>query len=295
MLNLLVQYNYSGYKWFAINDLSFNDLSLDEDIYFHSQTSESDNEIDNKRFYQISSKTEYSPVIKNLCSWGTYRIIFLKDGQKLILAVRGIEEKKRQTGMAVIFIGDMENYELLHKILLSYLGAPCIFEEWVTSIFEGNPNKLTCHTGVLKHNIQSIAQSDFSVETSDKNIEKINRLNKQLQYADAVYFIASDYSQEKILDELKLDETSLRKAVSFLREQWTEQCDSIKEAIKIASHQKPDGGGLGDTDDNPDTDVLSKKISELETKLSEQKSTMYAYIIGGFVAGLIIGILISKI
>jgi hypothetical protein len=269
MLKLIVNYNYQGYKWFTINNISrFNE------IYFKPQNEENNDLTDEQRFYQDISNPEH-PIIRHLKSWSPYKIFFSEDNGELILAIRGLKEELRVDAVgrpveaAIIFVGDIDDYSLFYKILLSYIHDPDCFDQWLTSSFVGELGKLICNVERINTEINKIGKTNFSFSDSE-NAKKIEKL-KTYRQCD-IYFLESDAPTDRIIDELQINNDILKKAVFFTQK----QCEDVKESITVIEQ-------------------LNDHIEGIVTDNTNKESKQIKYIIIGFIAGLVLGFLIKTI
>lgn len=181
-MKLYINKNFCGYRWFEVGELV--------------------NSPDVIALEQAKRNPEMSAIYGKLMIYDIYNYVFLADGDDLILAIRGIEDSRRddmgrQLNISTIFReeNNIAGFESLHKILLAYLSDTKGFSTWFDSLFE-----------------PQTAQLDFNVALLKKGLKKIqcchiiskNGLGGLEYNSSSVYSIASDYSVDSLVEQLGL-------------------------------------------------------------------------------------------
>ncbi|MBQ2970640.1 MAG: hypothetical protein IJE15_09695 [Bacteroidaceae bacterium] len=189
-MKLYVNKNFSGYRWFEIGELT--------------------NSPDEIALEQAKRNPDMSAIYAKLMTYDIYDYVFLADGDELILAIRGIEDSRRdamgrQLNISAIFHerNNIAGFESLHKILLAYLSDTKQFSGWFDSLFDPQTAQLCFKAALLKKGIEKILNSHVISKRGVGGLE---------YNSSSIYSIASDYTTDTIVEQLGLSRNSVERA-----------------------------------------------------------------------------------
>ena len=189
-MKLYVNKNFCGYRWFEVGELA--------------------NSPDIVVLEQAKRNPDMSVIYAKLMTYDIYDYVFLADGDDLILAIRGIEDSRRdamgrQLNISAIFRerNNIAGFESLHKILLAYLSDTKQFSGWFDGLFDPQTAQLCFNVTLLKEGFEKIKNSHV---ISKKGVGG-------LEYnSSSIYSIASDYTTDTVVEQLGLSRNSVERA-----------------------------------------------------------------------------------
>lgn len=189
-MKLYVNKNFCGYRWFDIGELT--------------------NSSDIVVLEQAKRNPNMSAIYAKLMTYDIYDYVFLADGDELILAIRGIEDSRRDTmgrqlNISAIFCerNNIAGFESLHKILLAYLSDTKRFSTWFDSLFDPQTAQLYFNATLLKEGFEKIKSSHVISKRGVGGLE---------YNSSSIYSIASDYTTDTIVEQLGLSRNSVERA-----------------------------------------------------------------------------------
>ncbi len=282
-MKLYFNRNFSGYNWFEINDVT----NRQDKLYY--TVKENSIHSPDSLFEKARRTTEYQ-TISSLTLYGSYDAVFLKDGDGYVLAIKGIKEERtdemgRGLNMSVIFVGDDKEFSLLHKMLLYFISFKEKFCKEFTELFSNSIDSIEFDKKSFVSLLDNIATYRI-VERAHK-VSSINR-------ASNVYAIISEFSDEKIAEELHL--------LGFSRVKYS--LKSITKAL-LSEPSAELVSVTNDADDNAKKSVTSRVLDTeqsdtifktLSTKIIFRKYTVsiYTIIITCVTIGFILGAIMCK-
>ncbi len=246
-MDIYINYNFCGYHWFGI-----------EDVYSAKGKVPLQESIHNKK---------HSTLIGRLITYDPYDIVLVEDNSELILAIRGIEDTRLDTynrkhlEIAIILIGNRNDFELLHKIILTYINHKKEFDAWLRSTLYSDISDVLFDTQLFFKGLKKIQIA---------NIIKHKGLGN-LVYTLGLCFVCSNWSTEKISSLLGIDKRKVSSSIEKL-----EHCSAHKWIT------------------NP---FIEEQVSEIEIKtskdeISSSKKQMMLYVTIALIIGIIIGLIL---
>ena len=247
-MDVYINYNFCGYRWFEIENV----LEKEAEILLK----------------ESSYNEKHSELVRRLMTYDPYDIVFVEDNGELILAIRGIEDKRTDTynrnhlAIALIFIGNRYDFELFHKIVQTYVSHKGDFDAWLR--------------GTLYCDISDVI---FFVKGFLIGLDKIQD-EKSLQskglgglaYTSNLCFICSNWSSEKIESLLGIDKRRFLSSMVKL------------EQIRLTNWIVNPFANI--------REILEEETLTLEYKVKQLKKNIILYTAIAFVAGVILGYLI---
>lgn len=217
-MKLYVNKNFCGYRWFEVGELV--------------------NSPDVIALEQAKRNPEMPAIYGKLMIYDIYDYVFLADGDDLILAIRGIEDSRRddigrQLNISAIFCeeNNIAGFESLHKILLAYLSDTKEFSTWFDRLFEPQTAQLDFNIALLKKGLEKIQSCHIILKNSIGGLE---------YNSSSVYSIASDYSVDSLVEQLGLPRIHVERTKTTIDDNkkiWLSPVDDdetqrLKEEIK---------------------------------------------------------------
>ena len=152
-MKLYINYNFCGYRWFVINDvfdIAESTIKLEE----------------------LSSTENIMRIVKKMMLYDSYDTIFLHEENKLILAIRHIDEYNhtdpdgRKLSMAYIFEANKKEKDLLEKIILVYINHKKWLEKRLSALISSGVEN-------VYYNVNELLQCLYEIKTTQITSTKI--------------------------------------------------------------------------------------------------------------------------
>ena len=216
-MKLYVNKNFCGYRWFEVGELA--------------------NSLDVVVLEQAKRNPEMSVIYAKLMTYDIYDYVFLADGDELILAIRGIEDSRRdamgrQLNISAIFRerNDIAGFESLHKVLLAYLSDTKQFSDWFDGLFDPQTAQLCFNATLLREGLEKIKNSHVISKRGVGGLE---------YNSSSIYSIASDYTTDTIVEQLGLSRNSVERAKTTIddnKNKWL--ADSLDKGESLEKENK---------------------------------------------------------
>ena len=247
-MKVYINYNFCGYRWFVIDDFFSlkGKLKLQESIH----------------------NEKYSTLIVNLMTYDPYDVILIEENSELILAIRGIEDTREDTynrkhlSIAMIFVANRSDFDLLHKIMLAYINHKDEFNDWVRNALCSDISDVIFDTQMFLSGMEKIKTAKIL------NFKGLGGL----AYTPSLCFICSNWSSEKIASLLGIDKRRFLSSLGKL-----EQFSITKWIINPFMREQ---------------DLEKEKISTLISEVNRLRKKLRLYTIIAFILGVIVGCLI---
>ena len=245
-MNVYINYNFCGYRWFGVEDISSikGKIHLNDNIHYET----------------------HSALIGNLITYDPYDLVLLEDKHELILAIRGIEDTRQDTynrkhlEIAMLLVGNRNDFELLHKVMLTYITHKKDFDAWLRGTLYSDVSDVIFDTQLFLNGLNKIQTA---------SIMKFRGLGG-LTYVSGLCFVCSNWGQEKITSLLGIEKRRITSAIEKM-----EQC-SVSKWI---------------TNPFVEEDSTKEQLCILNNEIKRLKKRLVIFSIGAFIIGLIIGCL----
>lgn len=247
-MDVYINYNFCGYRWFEIDNV----FSLKGKV----------------KIQECSHDEKHSAFIGILMTYDPYDIILVEENRELILAIRGIEDTREDTynrkhlSIAMIFVASRSDFELLHKLMLTYINHKDGFNDWVRNTLCSDISDVIFDTQMFLYGLGRIKTAKIL------NFKGLGGL----AYTPGLCFICSNWSSEKIVSLLGIDKRRFHSSKGKLGE------FSITKWI-INPFMK-------------EQDLEQEEISTLISEVNRLRKKLRLYTIIAFILGIIVGCLI---
>lgn len=285
-MKLYFNRNFSGYNWYEINDV----LNRQDKLYY---TVNENSDYSPDALFMKAERTDEYQTISSLTLYGSYDAVFLKDGNGYVLAIKGIKEERtdefgRGLNMGVIFIGDDNEFTLLHKILLYFISDKSKFSEEITALFTNSVDSIEFDNKSYVALLDNIAT--YAIVAGAHKISAIDKSNK-------IYAIISEFSDDKISEELHIHGFSKVKysIKSIAKTLLAKPSDKVEYPAedKVNNENTEYSEVLKVVVNNNENNTIFKALSA-KVDIGQYTLSIYTLMIACFAAGFILGSIICK-
>lgn len=285
-MRIYINYNFCGYRWFIINDL-FENVEL-TNIVLKEWNGE-----------------ETLRIIQKMMLYDSYDVVFLREGDKYILALRHIHEQNhrdpdgRKLSMAYIFEAEVSEKELLEKIMLVYINYKDWLDTNLTTSISSSIDHVNCNIAILLQSLASINLSelvDRKIKLGNGRVIALfsnwrddtisNNLGLKSDEFTKIKYSLNDYINENLIEQPNLDKTKNLSLIDLIK--ITKEKSQKKVIINVEDEIKS-GSNFSFRQFFIDTKLLFRQQLALKhffVKYYSQIIFLTFGSIGGFILGL---------